>query len=54
MTGDEIACLRAKVRKWEVEANVAPVHMRPMYLRMAAACVRMAHEGAIAPVEAAI
>jgi hypothetical protein len=54
MTGDEIASLRAKARQWEVEANVAPAHMRPMYLRMAEACVRMAREGAIVTVEPAI
>jgi hypothetical protein len=42
MTGDEIADLRAKAREWEVEANIAPLHMRSMYLRMAEACVRLA------------
>jgi hypothetical protein len=54
MTSDEIAGLRAKAREWEVEANIAPLHMRSMSLRMAEACVRLAREGAGAPVDASI
>ena len=42
MTADEIADLWRKAREWQAEAETAPIHMRGMYRRMAAACRKRA------------
>jgi hypothetical protein len=49
LTGDEIASLWQKARAWEVEASIAPLHMRAIYQRMADACVQLAREGVAVP-----